>query len=259
MIISCRELKFDNHLSQERINRAVQIFGNLVIKRILCFALYLLGATRPSIAKQVRIPTESVKTFIKNIQLNGISAFEDRRCSSSSFLPHSQKISPLKINVILDENRLCVEFGSNQNKLKIPRNNKIQLRTILLTMLNSGLLSKKQTAKIVDLSVVQTQAIAKKLEEKDIYSLLDQRQGQKQDYIFSPEIKAELIQQFTANVATNRNTSSIKLAKDLKKRCNFDLSARSIRFHFKKLGLSRVKETLPKLIESLKKTPKIDI
>ena len=64
---------------------------------------------------------------------------------------------------------------------------KLQARTILLTLLSSGLLSTKQVAELIGLSNVQTKAIAKNLEREDISSLLDKRQGQKKDYVIDFE------------------------------------------------------------------------
>jgi len=256
MIISCQNLSFNSTLSQERINRATHIFGIAVIRRILCFSLYLLGMTRTSIAKLIGMPTDSAKTIIKNIYNNGIPAFEDRRFRNSAFLPQAQLKYPSKVNVTIEGELINIGFGKDGQKLRMPRNNKLQFRTLLLTMLNSGLLSTKETSEHLKLSNVQIRTLAKKLQEKDICSLLDQRQGQKKDYVFDLETKAEMIQQYIANLVIHRNVSSQRLSEDLKQRCNFDLSSRTIRLHIEKLGLSKIKKSLPELINSLKKTQK---
>ena len=253
IIISCQDAKFNHNLSQERIDRATHIFGSAVIKRILCFSLYLLGMTRASIAKLIEMPTDSVKTIIKNIHHNGIPAFEDRRFRNSEFLPQTPQKHPLIVNVTIEKEWMNIGIGKEGQKLKIPRNNKLQFRTLLLTMLNSDLLSIKQVSEYLKLSIVQTRTLAKKLQEKDIFSLLDQRQGQKKDYVFDLETKAEMIQQYIVNLVIHRNVSSQRLSEDLKKRCDLDLSSRTIRFHINKLGLSKIKKTLPELINSLKK------
>ncbi len=254
MIISCQNLQFDDKLSRERINRATQIFGVAVIKRIICFSLYLLGVTRPSIARLTDMPIESVKTVIRNLHNNGIGALEDRRRSHSAFLPLKEQKTQLNINVISEEQWICIEFADKQQALKIPRNNRLQVRTLLLTMLNSGLLSMKETSELLELSRAQTRVLVERLHKEDIYSLLDQRQGQKKDYVITPQIKAEMIQQYIANLVAGEKRSGQALSEKLKKRCNLDLSPRTIRFHVDKLGLSKIKQTLPKLIESLKKT-----
>lgn len=255
MEIFCQNMKFDPILSKQRITRANQIIGAPVIKRILCFSLYLPGITRTSIAKISEVPLNSVKTTIKNIHNNGIIAFEDRRFRNSTFLPQQEPI-PFKANVKLEGEWISINLGQDNRKIKIPQKNKLQLRTILLTLLNAGLLSTKETSLHLQLSDVQTRILAKRLEENDIDSLQDHRQGQKKEYVVSPEIKTELIQQFVANVVSHRNASSQKLADDLKQRCNFDLSSRTIRFHLEKSGLSGIKRTLPVLIDGLKKNSK---
>jgi hypothetical protein len=256
MIISCQNLAFNPTLSQQRINRAIQIFGIVVIRRILCFSLYLLGVTRTSIAKLIEMPTDSVKTILKNIHHNGIPALEDRRFRNSSFLPQAQQILPLKVTVTLEGEWINIGFGKDDQKLRIPRNNTLQFRTLLLTMFNSSLLSTKQAAEHLELSVVQTRTLAKTLQEKDIGSLVDQRQGQKKDYVFNSEVKSEMIQQYIANLVSHRDVSSQKLSDDLKERCNLNLPSRTIRVHIDKLGLKGIKKSLPGLIDTLKKTQK---
>jgi hypothetical protein len=176
MIISCQNLKFDAKLSLQRINTATHIFGVAVIRRILCFSLYLLGITRSSIAKVVEMPTNSVKTIIKNINHNGIPAFEDRRFSNSTFLPRVQEVLPLEVNLTFEEKWINIDLGKESKKLRLPASNTLQFRTLLLTMLNSGLLSTSQTAEYLELSTVQTRDLAKKMQEKDVGSLLDQKQ-----------------------------------------------------------------------------------
>jgi hypothetical protein len=65
-----------------------------------------------------------------------------------------------------------------------------------------------------------------------------------------------MIQQYIANLVSKKRTSSQVLSEDIKERCNLDLSSRTIRLHIDKLGLSKIKKTLPELIDSLKKTQK---
>jgi hypothetical protein len=204
----------------------------------------------------LEMPSDSVKTIIKNIQRNGIPAFEDRRFRNSAFLPQAQRTLPFKVKVSFEGEWVNIDLGTAEQKLRIPRNNTLQFRTLLLTMVNSGILSTKQASKHLELSDVQTRTLAKKLQEKDIHGLVDQRQGQKRDYVFNLDIKAEMIQQYIANLVNNKKTSSQALSKDLKERCNLDLSSRTIRFHIEKTGLLKIKNSLPGLIDRLKKTQK---
>ena len=54
---------------------------------------------------------------------------------------------------------------------------------------------------------------SRKLASHDVVeSLVDKRQGQKQDYLVGPEQKAEIIQQLAARAITGKSTSSNVLA-----------------------------------------------
>ena len=55
------------------------------------------------------------------------------------------------------------------------------------------------------------------------------------------------------DIVTSGKSSGNLLAKQLNKRCKLTLSERSIRYHIEKLGLSKVKKSLPQLISGLKK------
>ena len=62
-----------------------------------------------------------------------------------------------------------------------PESNPVQRRVILLSMLNSGLLERSKVADALHLSVDRAGKLARKLEQKDVKGILDQRQGQRQD------------------------------------------------------------------------------
>jgi len=94
------------------------------------------------------------------------------------------------------------------------------------------------------------------MHDEDVYSIIDNRRGQSQDYRFTPEVKAELIQQIAANAICKKPTSSSVISEHLKQRCNLDLPDRSIRLHVKRMGLSEIVKSLPALVETLKKTPR---
>ena len=254
MILSCQNIKFDASKSQKRIEKAIKIFGEAVINRILCFSLFLLGATRTSIASLIETPYESVKTTIRNLHNKGVPAFEDGRREKSTFLQQERVEKAGEIKIYYENEFIVIEIGAGQKKIKIHSDNKLQIRVLLLTMLNSGMISNERTSELIKLSNTQTAILSKKIQTKDIDILLDKRHGQVKDYIFSSNVKGELIQQFAANVATGKNSSSDALSEDLKKRCNLDLSSRTIRYHIEKLGLSEIRKTLPNLVTALKKT-----
>lgn len=249
-MLNYQNIHFSEILSQNRINIAYNTFGQTIIKRVLCFAFFLLGASRSSIAEYLNIPVDTVKSFLKRIFKKGLNALEDGRHKSSSFLPIRQE-SVFKTSLSVQEDLIVIDI--NNKKIQIPRKNIFQSRVVLLTLLNNKLLTTGEVSEALDFSTSHIQKLNKNLQEGDVYFLLDNRRGQQQEYRFSPEVKSELIQQFVFDIVTEGTTSGERLGFELKERCNFHLSARSIRYHINKLGLNRLKKSLPVLIESFKK------
>jgi hypothetical protein len=156
----------------------------------------------------------------------------------------------------LQQPDVIVDFGDAGRHLKLSRKDPFQLRIVLLSMLNSGLLSKQQVAEAIDLTSARTAALASRLASEGTESLLDQRKGQQQDYRVTPAIKAELVQQFAVDVITGSRVSGEAIAAQLKERCQITVAARTVRHHLAELGLSKIKHSLPELIAAVKKTPK---
>ena len=97
--------------------------------------------------------------------------------------------------------------------------------------------------------------LAKKLEGNDVdESLIDKRQGLKKDYLFTPEVKSELILQFTLNALSGWPTSGRAISEDLEQRCGIEVSERSVRLYLNKLGLSKIADSLHELLAAQKKT-----
>ena len=254
-MLNYQALKFYPELSDARIAGANKVLGNKVVKRILSFAFYLLGARRRHIAKLLDMPQDTLKSAINRVLKVGIGAFEDSRKKASSFIPQGAAILPKKPSVFLEGEEVIAHFGLRDIILRIPAKNALQVKTILLTMVNNRLITIAEAANILGYSLVHISRLSQALREEDVHALIDKRQGQKQDYLFSPEIKAELVQQFAANAVTGKQTSSRIITEQLKKRCNLNLPDRSVRLHIKKLGLPRIAKSLPGLVEALKKTP----
>jgi hypothetical protein len=148
-----------------------------------------------------------------------------------------------------------VDFGPSGNSLRIPVAFCVQARTVLLSLVNAGLLSMQDTAAALQIHVTHCRELARKLRRHDVEeALVDKRRGQKQEYRVGPQQKAEIIQQLAARAITGQSTSSDVLAKVVNERTEAEVSARTIRWHIQKLGLTDIKETLPQLVETLKKT-----
>jgi transposase len=252
--IDCQSLTFSPLLSESRIRQARESLGAGLIQRILCFALYLLGLNRSAIGRTLGIPPETAKSIIKAVKRDGLRALEDRRQKSSSLLPKQEPTKLQPIMVREDDEHLAVDFGMGQRALKLCRRDPLQMKTVLLSMCNSGLLSTRQVAEAIELTPSHTAALARRLREQGARSLADQRQGQKEDYIVTSNVKAELIQQFAVDVITSGRTSSAAISEKLKERCGIVIPDRTIRHHLSRLGLGSIKRSLPQLVAAVKKT-----
>jgi hypothetical protein len=256
LFIDCQNLSFYSQLARDRLLRAVQILGINVIQRFLCFALYLLGVQRSDIGRALDVSPDTAKSIIKAINNDGLRALEDRRRSVSAFLPQSRQ-EPAPITLHKTSERMVVDFGVEGRQLSMPTQNILQIRSVLLSMLNSGLLSNQQVADAAGLTPGHTATIARRLEQEDIASLIDKRQGLKSEYSVTPEIKAELIQQFVVDAVAHGKASSEAISAELKERCQITIPARTVRHHLSRIGLPAIRHTLPKLLAAGKKNSKI--
>lgn len=251
--LDCQKLNFSARLSQTRIGHAYQLFGATVVQRLLCFALYLLGVNRSTIGELLKIPAETAKSIIKSVNKNGLSALEDRRHRSSSFLPIAEP-DPPTIKVRESQDHITVDFGAGGRILRLSRQDALQLKIVLLSMFNSEMLTKSQVAKAIKLTPSHTGTLAQRLREKGAQALIDSRHGQKQEYRMPPSVKGELVQQFAVDIITSGKTSGEKISHELKKRCNISLPARTVRHHLAQMGLGKIKRSLPQLMVAVKKT-----
>ena len=90
-MINCQEISFSQKLQQQRTAQAQSILGTKVTDHFICFALYLLGASRKSISTLTNTPPGTIRSRVRAILSNGLPALEDRRSRSSTFLPPQEK------------------------------------------------------------------------------------------------------------------------------------------------------------------------
>jgi hypothetical protein len=252
MLNCLNELKFSNTHSQNRIKKAYCLLGEKLVNKIIGFVFFLLGANRMRIAEKINIPQGTFLSLLTRIDNIGISAFGDRR-SQASFQIQQPKPQRISISLKKDDQNLHVTFNNENKALIIPINNSLQSKVILLTFLNSGLLSLKDVSQALGFSTVRTRQLCTKLHHEDAHSLIDKRKGQLKDYVYTPEIKAEIIQQFAANAITGRSTSSQAISDQLNSEHHLKLSDRSVRLQIQKLGLHKILKSLPKQVNKLKK------
>jgi len=225
----------------------------MVVKRVISFALYLLGAHRRQIAEHLKMPHDTLKSCINRVLQHGITTFEDRRKKASPFTPLKAATLSRGPSVVTEGENVIFDFGENNSIISIPASNKLQIKTILLTILNNGLINTQRASAVLECSTVHTARLSRALKKDDVYALLDKRQGQKQDYLFPSVIKAELIQQFVANAICGKKTSSIVISEQINKQCKSNFSDRAVRLHMQKLGLPQIAKSLPALVNTLKK------
>ena len=205
----------------------------------------------------MEMPEETVKTGISKVMKEGFSAFRDRRQTENKCdLQASNPREESKITVLVEGKFCTIVFGGMGQILKILRNHKVHLRTVLLSLLNSGLLSIQSVAFALGLTQAHCRELSESLIADGVKNvLIDKRKGQMRDFRFGPSAKAELIQNFAARTVTGHRVSSQTLAEIINEslQATYTISPRTVRWHINKLGLMGIKKTLPELVNSLKK------
>ncbi|MCP3967409.1 MAG: hypothetical protein GY749_36180 [Desulfobacteraceae bacterium] len=249
--MNSEKLTFSKRLSEKRIKRAMDLLGSKVVQKWMGYALFLLGATRSDISSSLDMAPGSVRSLILAVNRKGLPALEDQRSKTSTFLPPSSLQATLALET--RENSLRVKSETGEFEIEIPMANIVQKKVFLLTLLQNKLLRKSVVAETLNLSQDRTGKLAGILRSEDVKGIFDRRQGQKQDYLFTPAVKAELIQQFVLDIMTQGKTSGEQLARHLNQRCELVLSPRSILHHLSTLGLTQIKTSLPEKLAELKK------
>jgi len=246
-------LRYSATFSAKRLKKAYDIFGTNTVNRIIGLALFLLGANREKVAEHLRVPFGTFLSFLTRVEKYGLAAFEDRR--KRQVIQDAKRQMPVSMSLSVGDKSVPIHLASGHYSVNTPSDNSLQTKIVLLTFLNSHLVSTKQIAEILGISERHARELKNRLHDEDAYALIDKRRGQLKDYRFTPEIKAELVQQFAVNAISGQKTSSRMLAEQIEKRCDLQLSNRSIRFHVQKLGLHRIVKSLPQLLSTFKKTP----
>jgi transposase len=246
-------MNFSTKLSRQRISFANKVLGTNVTQRILSYSLYLQGASKTSISESLNIPQDTIKSLIKRIHSDGITAFSDRR---NKVKPFTTKRTDQKNrnSISVEDDFIKINFGSPEKPIIMPAKNTLQLKTVLITLAGAGIVSNQEISNILGYSPNHIQYLVKKIQEEDVHALLDKRQGQKQHYRFTQDIKSELILQFILDVSNEKKVSGVSLSNSLKERVKLDLSPRSIRNHIEKLGLSKIKKQISDCMSDVKKT-----
>jgi len=173
-MINCQDLKFSPILCCQRISNAESILGTRVFNRIICFALYHLGAKRQNISDVLNMPPGTVRSTIRAIHQGGLAAFEDRRKKITTIVsPPLQRTQKAFVN--RQQQSIIIAIGNTE--IRIPINKPLQTKVVLLTLLDNGLLNYSDVAKILNISKVQVSNLSKGLRDHDVPSLIDKRKG----------------------------------------------------------------------------------
>jgi hypothetical protein len=252
--LNCQGIEFSSKKAVIRLNKAEKIFGKKVLCKILLFSLYILGAKRGVLAALLGIGDETAKTTLRILFRDGLPAFTDRRETTHNPKVTLQKTIKSSVSVSRIGEYVVVDFGDSSSTLKIVAANKIQVKTVLLSLVISKQLHPTKVAQILNISTHHCRELAKKLSESDVDKvLIDKRVGLQKDYIVTPEYKAEFIQQYVARVISGIRTSSKVIAELVNEKFETKVSDRTVRWHLQKLGLAGIKNSLPTLVDALKK------
>lgn len=254
--MDCQDMFFSPSHSHKRIKKTLLILPELVLKKMLFFSLYLLGARTGAIASLVGMPEESGKTVIKRILKGGLPALGDRRQTAKEYehqLPHST-IQSQQVSVTTVGDSCLITLFDSEQQIKILRKHRVHLRSVVLTLLQAGLISDRMASSALGITAAHCLDLSSKLLNEDVAEvLLDKRKGQKTDLLVEPQVKAELVQQFAARSIAGYSVSGKALAEAVNDNLQTAISDRAIRWHMKKLGLMEIKKSLPNLVKSLKK------
>jgi hypothetical protein len=257
--MNCHDIVFSQKQSQNRIEKALQVIPSLALKKILFFSLYVFGAKLNEIADCLEMPKESGKTTINRVMRDGIPAFHDRRQSVKTNELQSPQSQDQQISLLIENDCCILIFGNSNQQLKIPLCHKVHLKSVLLSLFQANLLSVQTVSSVLGITEGHCRELSTKLANDGVTEvLIDKRKGQKQDFLVDLSVKAELIQHFAARAVTGHSISSQALTELINDAQNTAISSRTIRWHMNKLGLMKIKKTLPDLVENLKKTPNPD-
>lgn len=253
-MIDCHKMKFSPIVGDERRKKAEMFLGKNAVTKILGLALYWLGGRRPEIAAELGIPENSLRTTVRVVLRDGPAAFEDRRHSHRqyTFLPPPRPAAEA-LKLAREGNMIVVRFGTIDTPLTIPATNRVQSRVVLLSLVDSGLISTGDAAEVLGISTVHVRNLAARLAGGDVEALRDKRRGQQKQHVLTPEVKSEIVLQYAANAVIGRSTSSRAVAADIVERCELTLSDRTLRYCIAKLGLEKLTKDLPKLVDSIKR------
>jgi transposase len=217
---------------------AAERLGEGVLRRTLAFAWHLQGAETRRISRALDVPADTLNGLFKRVLRDGLPALEDRRHTSSAFLPPAPTETRPDVRVEIGLEQLSLSARSLE--LQLDRGDGLLCRAFLFVFLGNGLVQPDVVATALDLSVERVRKLRAGFRSEGAEALVDRRRGQVHDYSMPQETKAELICQYVAKVQEGCavNAPALKAAiEEAGKSCP---SPQTLRLHVEKLGLSLI-------------------
>lgn len=265
------DISFSKAHSNKRIQQAAKHIGLKSVNRMIALSLFFLGGNREQISDFLQIPIGTFFSLLTRFPGQGIDALIDKRekPKPKAYETNIETQTPAKtpqndvndstvcspvLEIVLGEQRKVLNVSPQNRIIAVETSNTLQFKIIILSFVNARFLTPDEAGQLLSYSERHVRTLCKKLQSDDINALLDKRQGQQKDYVFTDQIKAQLIQQYVLNLVTGASTSSSKITSQLNKTCNSGISERTVRQHQAKLGLNKLKKSLPGLLKQLKKS-----
>lgn len=239
--MNCPQLPAEQSLShgQNRLEKATQILGKDVMKRLIIFVLYALGFNRELIAKLFGYQVAGVKALVDRILINGLEGFYDHR--------KLKIVNEKTPSIVIADTEKHKEISISKAIMAIPKDDILARKIISVTLAETGFLSNLEGAKVLDYTPQAFGRLREKYRLQGSSGLIDQRQGQKSDYKVTPEVKAEIIFQICTKIREDTTVSSGDISAALNE-CfpESKISPRTVRYHLNQLGFQHFRRKLLK-------------
>jgi hypothetical protein len=219
------------------------VLGEAVLRRIIAFTLFILGFKRDDIAEVLSMPQGTVQSQVQRIFSIGVEGIIDRRCRAAPEVKACRAESQPTPAVYVKQEAGSLVIGGVQ--LQLPEDNPVQRRIVLLSLMGEDMLSAKDVAPILGLSIPHVRRLHRNLMDSDVEAVLDKRRGQLRDYRVGPELKGNMIVQLVLELTECGRASGASVAQRLESNCDEKVPERTVRHHLSRMGLTRrVRESL---------------
>jgi len=147
--LNIRDFIFNQKRSTSRLDKAKKVFGEKVLVNILCLCLYLFGMKRNIIALILGISENTVRAKIRIILMDGASSLHDRRqrgCVENK--KQQAPASNLQGNITVEKNDAVTIINLGETPVTIPNTNPLQIKVVLLTLVENKLITKSEGLRI---------------------------------------------------------------------------------------------------------------